>query len=126
MVAPFLHRTVVASVDLYGHVNLSRLTWEGFILPSSCCPIKSSYPPSGSPKFDGGAPAVKCKAEEEWGEGTMVMKNARDLFAQTDQQISALKERIAWQREVIKRAKLGGHSTATAETIQHATGLGQP
>jgi len=24
----------------------------------------------------------------------MVMKNARDLFAQTDQQISALKERI--------------------------------
>jgi hypothetical protein len=49
----------------------------------------------------------------------MVMKNARDLFAQTDQQISALKERIARQREVIKRAKLGGHSTAAAETIQH-------
>jgi hypothetical protein len=49
----------------------------------------------------------------------MVMKNARDLFAQTDQQISALKERIARQREVIKRAKLSGHSTAAAETIQH-------
>ena len=49
----------------------------------------------------------------------MVMKNARDLFAQTDQQISALKERIARQREVIKRAKLGGHSTAAAETVQH-------
>jgi hypothetical protein len=44
---------------------------------------------------------VKCEAEEEWGEGTMVMKNARGLFAQTDQQISALKERIARQREVI-------------------------
>ena len=49
----------------------------------------------------------------------MAMKNARDLFAQTDQQISALKERIARQREVIKRAKLSGHSTAAAETIQH-------
>ena len=49
----------------------------------------------------------------------MAMKNTRDRFAQTDQQISALKERIARQREVIKRAKLGGHSTAAAETIQH-------
>jgi hypothetical protein len=47
------------------------------------------------------------------------MKNARDLFAQTDQQISALKERITRQREVIKRAKLRGHPTAAAETIQH-------
>jgi C4-dicarboxylate-specific signal transduction histidine kinase len=49
----------------------------------------------------------------------MAMKNARDLFAQTDQQISALKERIARQREAIKQAKLRGHSTAAAETIQH-------
>jgi hypothetical protein len=29
------------------------------------------------------------------GEGTMAMKNARDVFAQTDQQVSVLKERIA-------------------------------
>jgi hypothetical protein len=43
-----------------------------------------------------------------------------DLFAKVDQQISALKERIARQHEVIKQAKLGGHSTAAAETIQHA------
>jgi hypothetical protein len=49
----------------------------------------------------------------------MAMKNARDLFAQTDQQISALKERIARQREVIKRAKLRGHSSVAAETIEH-------
>ena len=47
------------------------------------------------------------------------MKNARDLFRTTDHQISVLKERIARQHEVIKRAKLGGHSTAAAETIQH-------
>src|SRR5262245_6211274 len=46
------------------------------------------------------------------------MKNARDLFAQTDQQVSALKERITRQREAIKQAKLRGHSTAAAETIQ--------
>jgi hypothetical protein len=46
------------------------------------------------------------------------MKNTRDLFAQTDQQVSALKERIARQRELIKQAKLRGHSTAAAETIQ--------
>jgi len=50
----------------------------------------------------------------------MAMKSARDLFAQTDQQVSMLKERIARQHEVIKRAKLRGHSTAAAETIQHA------
>ena len=43
-----------------------------------------------------------------------------DLFAKVDQQISVLKERIARQHEVIKQAKLGGHSTAAAETIQHA------
>ena len=49
----------------------------------------------------------------------MAMKNARDLFAQTDQQVSVLKERIARQREAIKQAKLRGHSTAAAETIQH-------
>ena len=48
------------------------------------------------------------------------MKNARDLFTQTDQQISVLKERIARQHEAIKRAKLRGHSTAAAEKIQHA------
>jgi hypothetical protein len=29
------------------------------------------------------------------GERTMAMKNARDLFAQTDQQVTVLKERIA-------------------------------
>jgi hypothetical protein len=46
------------------------------------------------------------------------MKNTRDLFAQTDQQVSTLKQRIARQREVIKQAKLRGHSTAGAETIQ--------
>jgi hypothetical protein len=49
----------------------------------------------------------------------MAMKNVRDLFAQTDQQVSLLKERIVRQRDVIKRAKLRGHSTAAAETIQH-------
>jgi hypothetical protein len=46
------------------------------------------------------------------------MKNTRDLFAQTDQQLSVLKERIARQREAIKQAKLRGHPTAAAETIQ--------
>ena len=49
----------------------------------------------------------------------MAMKNGRDFFAQTDQQVSVLKERIAQQREAIKLAKLRGHSTAAAETIQH-------
>jgi hypothetical protein len=52
------------------------------------------------------------------GQGTMAM-NGRDLFAKVDRQVSELKERIARQREVIKRAKLSGHSTAAAETIQH-------
>jgi hypothetical protein len=33
----------------------------------------------------------------------MAMKNVRDLFAQTDLQVSLLKERIARQRDVIKR-----------------------
>jgi hypothetical protein len=50
----------------------------------------------------------------------MVMKNARDLFAQTDQQVSVLKKRIAQQCEAIKQAKLTGHSTAAHETIQHS------
>ena len=49
----------------------------------------------------------------------MTAMNGRDLFAQADQQVSALKERLARQHEVIKRAKLRGHSTAAAETIQH-------
>ena len=49
----------------------------------------------------------------------MAMKNARDIFAQTDQQVSLLKERIARQRDVIKQAKLRGHPTAAPETIQH-------
>jgi predicted RNA-binding protein len=53
------------------------------------------------------------------GVGTMAMKNSRDVFAQTDQQVSVLKERIARQREAIKQAKLRGYSTAAAETIQH-------
>jgi hypothetical protein len=44
--------------------------------------------------------------------------NGRDLFAKVDRQVSALKERIARQREVIQQAKLRGHSTAAAETIQ--------
>jgi hypothetical protein len=46
--------------------------------------------------------------------------NDRDLFAKTDQQVSVLKERIARQHEVIKRAKLRGHPTAAAETIQRS------
>jgi tRNA A-37 threonylcarbamoyl transferase component Bud32 len=45
--------------------------------------------------------------------------NGRDLFGKVDRQVSALKERIARQLEVIKQAKLRGHSTAAAETIQH-------
>jgi hypothetical protein len=60
---------------------------------------------------------VKREAEDDWGE-EMTM-NGRDLFTKVDKQVSALKERIAQQREVIKRAKLRGHSTAAAETIQH-------
>jgi hypothetical protein len=45
--------------------------------------------------------------------------NGHDLFAKTDQQVSELKERIARQHEAIKRAKLRGHSTAAAETVQN-------
>jgi hypothetical protein len=64
------------------------------------------------------APAVKREAEEEWGRDPMAV-NGRDLFAKADQQVSELKKRIARQHEVIKRAKLRGHSTAADETIQH-------
>jgi hypothetical protein len=45
--------------------------------------------------------------------------NGCDPFAKADQQVSELKKRIARQREAIKQAKLRGHSTAAAETIQH-------
>jgi hypothetical protein len=38
------------------------------------------------------APAVKREAEEDWGRETMAMENVRDLFAQTDQQVSLLKD----------------------------------
>jgi len=62
---------------------------------------------------------VEHEAEEELGRELMAIKNARDLFAQTDQQVSVLKERIARRREAIKQAKLRGHSIAAAETIQH-------
>src|SRR5262245_56140732 len=62
----------------------------------------------------GGAGGERGRVEQV----TMAM-NGRDLFAKVDQQVSAFKERIARQREVIKRAKLRGHSTAAAETIQH-------
>jgi len=45
----------------------------------------------------------KCVApKEEWG-----------------RELTAIKERIARQREAIKQAKLRGHSTVAAETIQH-------
>ena len=50
----------------------------------------------------------------------MAMENDSELFAKADQQVSALKERIARQREEIKRAKLTGHSTAAAEAAQQA------
>ena len=110
---------VVPSVDLYRYVNLSTLTWEGLCYRRAIARLIEPYLPPGSPKFDeAAAPAVK-RERGGVGEGPMVMKNARDLFAQTDQQISALKERITRQREVIKRAKLRGHPTAAAETIQH-------
>jgi hypothetical protein len=52
------------------------------------------------------------------GEETMAV-NGRHLFAKVEKQVSELKERIARQREVIKRAKQKGHPTAAAETIQH-------
>jgi hypothetical protein len=49
----------------------------------------------------------------------MAMKD-RDLFAQADQQVTALKERIARQHEAIRRAKLRGHASAPAEAAQEA------
>src|SRR5262245_8159436 len=58
------------------------------------------------------------EAEEEWGGNDDNEERARP-FVQTDQQVSVLKERIARQHEAIKLAKLRGHSTAAAETIQH-------
>ena len=49
----------------------------------------------------------------------MAMKD-RDLFAQADQQVTALKERIARQHKAIRWAKLRGHATAPAEAAQEA------
>jgi hypothetical protein len=46
--------------------------------------------------------------------------NDRELLAKADQQVSALKQRIARQHEAIKRAKLRGHATAPAEAAQQA------
>jgi hypothetical protein len=45
--------------------------------------------------------------------------NESDRFAQADQQVSILKDRIARQREVVKQAKLG-HAVALAEAAQQA------
>jgi hypothetical protein len=53
--------------------------------------------------------------------------NESDRFAQADQQVSTLKDRIARQREAVKQAKqakLRGHSVALAEAAQQA--LEQP
>ena len=44
----------------------------------------------------------------------------RDSFAQADQQVSALRERIARHRDAMERAKQRGHSTAAAEAAQQA------
>jgi hypothetical protein len=38
----------------------------------------------------------------------------RDSFAQADQQVSALRERITRHRDAMERAKQRGHSTAAA------------
>ena len=43
----------------------------------------------------------------------------RDSFAQADQQVSALRERITRHRDAMERAKQRGHSTA-AEAAQQA------
>ena len=60
-------------------------------------------PPSGlaQSSIPGCPPAVKREARG----GVMTAMNGRDLFAQADQQVSALKERLARQHEVIKRAQ---------------------
>ncbi len=44
----------------------------------------------------------------------------RDSFAQADQQVSALRERIARHRDAMERAKQRGHATAAAEAAQQA------
>jgi hypothetical protein len=44
--------------------------------------------------------------------------NESDRFAQADQQVSILKDRIAPQREAVKQAKLRGHAVALAEGIR--------
>jgi hypothetical protein len=41
-------------------------------------------------------------------------------FAQADQQVTELKERIARQRDVVERAKQRGHSTLAAESMLRA------
>src|SRR5258708_35976592 len=46
--------------------------------------------------------------------------NESDRFAQADQQVSILKDRIARQREAVKQAKLRGHAVALAEAAQQA------
>ena len=46
--------------------------------------------------------------------------NESDRFAQADQQVSILKDRIARQREAVKQAKLRGHAVAQAEAAQQA------
>jgi hypothetical protein len=48
------------------------------------------------------------------------MFDEREHFAQADQHVSELKERIARQRSVVERAKQRGHSTAAAESMLHA------
>jgi hypothetical protein len=51
----------------------------------------------------------------------MAMKNDSELFTQTDQQISVLKDRIARQLETIKLARLRGQSsTPMLETAPRA------
>jgi hypothetical protein len=62
------------------------------------------------------APAVKRETEED---GAKAM-NESDRFAQADQQVSILKDRIARQREAVKQAKLRGHAVALADAAQQA------
>ncbi len=46
--------------------------------------------------------------------------NESDRFAQADQQVSTLKDRIARQREAVKQAKLRGHAVGLAGAAQQA------
>ena len=46
----------------------------------------------------------------------------RDSFAQADQQVSALRERITRHRDAMERAKQRGHATAPAEAAQQGPG----